>query len=260
MTLRRRRLAAGLVAVAALTVAVVVPALNTPSAGPLAAQPAGASDAAARIVGMINASRSSSGLAPLSVAGDLSSAAVARAQVMAANGALSHTPDLGGSLCCWSWLGENVGYAYSVAQTHQMFMNSAPHRANLMSSKADEVGVGVVVRNGTLWVAEVFRGRSGDPVRAADASQGSRSGDRSSGGGSTTGGSSSGSASTSVAGVPAPGGGVQRGVAHRSPRQILHDRIHTMRKHMRDQVADAGGFDPLRAAVHYSVTLDRVSR
>jgi uncharacterized protein YkwD len=256
MTRGRRRLAASLVAAAALAVAVVVPAVNGPSAGPLVAQPAGASDAAARIVGMVNASRSANGLGPLSVAGDLSSAAVARAQVMAANGALSHTPDLGSGLCCWSWLGENVGYAYSVTQTHQMFMNSAPHRANILSSQADEVGVGVVVRNGTLWVAEVFRGRAGDAGRTADASQGSRSGDRSSSGG----GSSTGSTATSVAGAPASTGGVASSPALQSPRQILHDRILTMRKHLRDRLAQAGGFDPLRAAVHYSATLDRVSR
>ena len=166
---------------------------------------------------------------------------------MAANGALSHTPNLGDSLCCWNWIGENVGYAYSAGQAHQLFMDSAPHRANVLSSSADQVGVAVVVRNGTLWVAEVFRGQAGDPARTAAANQGSRSEDR-----STPAGVSSSSAPTTTT-----GGAVN---AQRSPRQILQNRLHTMRQNLRAVVEQNGRFDPLRAAVRYAETLERVTR
>jgi hypothetical protein len=36
-------------------------------------------------------------------------------------------------------------------------MNSAPHRANILDKRFTEVGVGVVVADGTIWVSEVFR-------------------------------------------------------------------------------------------------------
>jgi len=254
MTLRRRRLAAGLAVTVAVAVAVVVPALRGPSAGPLSAPPAAASDAAARLVGMINSARSANGLGSLSVSGDLTSAAAARARIMADNGALSHTPNLGDSLCCWNWLGENVGYAFSASQAHQMFMASAPHRANVLSSQADQVGVAVVVRNGTLWVAEVFRGQSGDPNRTAAANQGSRSGDRS------TPSDASSAPSTSTSAGSTSTGPTGQAASSRSPREILNHRLHTMRKNLRAVVEERGPFDPLRAALRYAGTLDRVTR
>jgi uncharacterized protein YkwD len=109
----------------------------------------------------INASRANKGLRKLRLSGDLSSAAVDRAQIMANEGTASHTPDLGGRLCCWTWLAENVGAAHSVRQVHRMFMHDAPHRANVLSKKPRQVGVAVVASNGTLWVVEVFRRPAG---------------------------------------------------------------------------------------------------
>jgi uncharacterized protein YkwD len=166
MTVRQRWLASWLVAAVGLAGAVAMPVVQGPSAGPLSAQPAAAStasvsNAAARLMHKINAARSNRGLHKLRASGDLTSAAADRARIMANLGEPSHTPDLGGRLCCWSWLGENVGQAGSVRQAHRMFMHSAPHRANVLSKKARQVGVAVVVSNGTLWVVEVFRRPSG---------------------------------------------------------------------------------------------------
>jgi uncharacterized protein YkwD len=158
----RRWLAGCLVAGVGLAGAVVAPVVPGPDDGPLSAPQAAAatvtgSTAAARLVRKINKTRSAKGLRKLRVADDLTAAATDRARAMAAEGVPSHTPDLGGSVCCWSWLGENVGEAQSVRQAHRMFLRSAPHRANVLSTKARQVGVAVVVRDGTLWVAEVFR-------------------------------------------------------------------------------------------------------
>jgi uncharacterized protein YkwD len=246
---RRRRLAATLAATVGLALAVLLPSVGSAPSGPLSAPPAAASEAAARLVGMINAARSANGLPALAVSGDLTAAAAARARVMAADGALSHTPNLGDALCCWSWLGENVGYAYSATQAHQTFMASAPHRANILAGQADQIGVAVVIRDGTLWVAEVFRGQSGGSSRTAAASQSSRSGDRTAPAAVSTGSDPSSASPSAPAADPS-----------RSPRQILDARLHTMRQNLRAVVEDTGRFDPLRAALRYAGTLDRVTR
>ena len=63
---------------------------------------------------------------------------------MAESGSLTHTPDLGGRVCCWTWIGENVAFAESVQSLHDVLMNSAPHRANILNADADDIGVAVV--------------------------------------------------------------------------------------------------------------------
>jgi hypothetical protein len=60
----------------------------------------------------------------------------------------------------WNWhaLGENVATGPGVKAVHKKFMKSSGHRANILSSKYDKVGVGIVVRKGKLWVTELFYG------------------------------------------------------------------------------------------------------
>ena len=109
---------------------------------------------------MLNSARAANGLASLSMASDLTAVAAERARIMARSGSLSHTPDLGGRVCCWTWLGENSAYGGSVRTLHSVLMGSAPHRANILNSAADDVGVAVVSAGGNLWAAQVFRARS----------------------------------------------------------------------------------------------------
>jgi uncharacterized protein YkwD len=245
---RRGAKALGVLAATALALSVVVPALDGPSAGPLAAREAAASDSAATLVGLVNSARQSQGLRPLTVAGDLTSVAAARAQAVADAGALSHTPDLGSRVCCWTWIGENVGYAYSVRQVHDLFMASSEHRANIRASQATDVGVAVVNRGGTLWVAEVFRAHTGASSRSSDASQPSRSQDRSpQPAGSTSSPTTSGSTTSTAAGT-----------AH-TPRWSLDRELRTLRDHLRHRLATHGRLDPLLAAVRYAGTLERVN-
>jgi len=248
---RHRRLATAVavVGVLALTTGVVAPTILG-GGGPLRTERALASDAAASLVSMINGARSSQGLAPLSTASDLTAVAVQRAQIMASSGALSHTPDLGGQVCCWSWLGENAAYAGSVSSLHSVLMGSAPHRANILQPDADDVGVAVVRADGQLWAAQVFRARSDGGSgggRVDDASGVSRSGERS-------------SPTTTVA--PSPDGFVVS--SGPTPAQVrraeLRERLHSLRADLRKDQQRHGPFDPLRAAVRYAGTLDRVSR
>ncbi|WP_297777265.1 CAP domain-containing protein, partial [Mycobacterium sp.] len=119
-------------------------------------------DSSSSFVSMVNSARSAHGLAGLSVSSDLSAAARAQASRMAASRTLAHTPNLGGAVCCWSVIGENVGEGPSAAAIETAFMNSTEHRANILSGSYTQIGVGAVVDSaGVMWVSEIFRRPSG---------------------------------------------------------------------------------------------------
>ena len=76
---------------------------------------------------------------------------------MAGRNTLYHNPNLTTDVKNWRWVGENVGYGPDALTVHVAFMQSAPHRANILDRDYTEVGIGAVVVNGRVWVAEVFR-------------------------------------------------------------------------------------------------------
>ena len=249
---RRIAVAVALLGVLAVAATIVAPALFQ-AGGMFRPEPAQASDAAAILVSKLNAARQSQGLAPLTVASDLTAVAAERAQIMARDGALSHTPDLGSRVCCWTWLAENAAYGGSADTIHSVLMGSAPHRANILYAAADDVGVAVVSAGGQLWAAQVFRARSDSTSSAggrADAASGaSRSGERS-------------DSWSATAAIPAPDGTVTSSgpsPAELARRELRH-RLHNVRVNFKDAKHRAGPFDPVRAAVRYAGTLDRVSR
>ncbi len=125
------------------------------------AAPAGATTTRAqRMVEKINTARVNHGLRPLHTSPDLMAAARAHSGAMAGQGLLFHTASFS-SLCCWDHIAENVGMGYSVLDLHHAFMASAPHRANILDRRMEQLGVGFVSVNGQLWVTEVFRSRAG---------------------------------------------------------------------------------------------------
>ena len=109
-----------------------------------------------------NSLRSSHGVRALKENDTLTKKAEAWAQHMASTGRLEHsTLSSGLSSLNWKSLGENVGYSSPTSNTlltiHNLFVNSAPHRANLLNSKFTHMGVGVAKDSrGRIWVAEVF--------------------------------------------------------------------------------------------------------
>jgi uncharacterized protein YkwD len=110
----------------------------------------------ARMLVKINNARANHGLPPLTASADLMAAARGHTVVMAGARSLFHTASFS-SLCCWDAVAENVGYGFTVRGLHGQLMHSAPHRANLLDPRMRQVGVGIVERNGYLWVTEVFR-------------------------------------------------------------------------------------------------------
>ncbi len=118
-----------------------------------------ASQAEAMIVSWVNKDRAAAGLAPLRSDGDLASIAGLRAKRMADNNVLNHT--VGGNLASqlnwydvtWYRYGETVGYSGSAwtvdaaKSIYAMWKKSAPHRALLMSSKFNYIGLGLAYRS-----------------------------------------------------------------------------------------------------------------
>jgi hypothetical protein len=234
---RRVLVVAALLASVAMVLAVLVPsAFRTSSTE--------ASGEAGSLLTLVNQARANAGLAPLSYASDLSTIAAERASIMARSGSLSHTPDLGGRACCWTWIGENVAFAGSVQGLHEVLMNSTSHRANILNADADDVGIAVVKGGGSLWATQVFRARS-DGGRAGDATSGSRDADRDAPVGTTT----------TTGTVPES----PQLTAAQLRRIELREGLRDARARLRADRDRHGPFDPVRAAVRYSDTLGVVS-
>lgn len=146
---RESRIRAGLIiALVASFLAALVPA---------PAEAAVDGNAEAQFVAALNQERAARGLPKLAVASDLVAVARQHSARMASKNDLYHNPNLGSDVSGWQKVGENVGRGPSVSTIHDAFMNSAGHRANILDADWTEVGVGVEVVDGRVWVTEVFR-------------------------------------------------------------------------------------------------------
>src|SRR5687767_13671256 len=118
--------------------------------------PASAADTTT-LLDRLNALRAERGLRPLHPAADLEAVAARHATAMADTNELAHNPSLAEQVGNWRILGENVGVGSTVDAIHDAFVASPRHLANLVESRYVDVGLGVVARDGRLWVVEVFR-------------------------------------------------------------------------------------------------------
>jgi uncharacterized protein YkwD len=113
-------------------------------------------------LGLINQERQNQGLRPYAMQSQLRAAARAHSTDEACNGFLSHTGSDGSSVrdrveregYSWSWIGENIfatGDTSSGApqRAFDWWMNSAPHRANLLSPNYTEIGIGYMYLAGS---------------------------------------------------------------------------------------------------------------
>lgn len=110
-----------------------------------------ADDFAAEVVRLVNQERAGAGCDPLAAEPRLQNAAAGHSEDMALNDFLSHTGSDGSFLADrvnaqgydWTWIGENIGGGQpSPADVMAWWMNSRPHRANILNCNFTETGVG----------------------------------------------------------------------------------------------------------------------
>lgn len=107
---------------------------------------------------LVNQARHSSGAKDVALEGSLVEKAQAWAEHMAATGTVSHSKLSDGVQGDWRVLGENVGWARSIDEMHQMFLNSASHRSTMLDRRYTRFGVGVAVANGRYYTVQVYAG------------------------------------------------------------------------------------------------------
>ncbi|HET7481895.1 MAG TPA: CAP domain-containing protein [Actinomycetota bacterium] len=112
----------------------------------------------------INLARAATGENRLRLDPQLSKAAKVHTHEMVRKDLLYHTPTdaLKHRVTNWMTLGENVGVGGTVSSLHTAFMNSAPHRANILYPTFRYVGVGTLEAGGRLWVTVIFESHA-DP-------------------------------------------------------------------------------------------------
>ncbi len=125
------------------------------TAAPASAAPS-VTSAERAFVSSINGYRRASHRTQLRTSPALTLVARRWAQSMARSNRLAHNPRVTRQVRSWRYLGENVGVGGSTSTLHRAFVRSAPHRANLLSSRYTHVGVGVAYARGRMWVVEVF--------------------------------------------------------------------------------------------------------
>jgi hypothetical protein len=125
------------------------------------------------LVTLINSERLANGLPALTVRTDLTSIAQAHSRRMADAGTIWHNDDLFTSAARHRLgaraLGENVGLDRgngAAVTTHQMYMGSPPHRANILDPRFTAVGVAITMRDGNAYSTEDFLQASTAPAPA----------------------------------------------------------------------------------------------
>jgi uncharacterized protein YkwD len=147
------------------------PSPPAPSPAPAPAPPSstGLNAAEQSLLVAMNSARQSSGVGALSVDGSLENAARGHTADLLANGAFTHDFIKSGTVYPWpTWLGwytsslcvgENLAYwqpTLSGAGAVQLWLNSPPHRAALLSGGFTKVGVELAGSNGTVIADAVF--------------------------------------------------------------------------------------------------------
>lgn len=114
----------------------------------------------AHMLSLTNDDRAQRDKAALKLNAALSSYAKHHSRQMATKGYLFHTVDLPSKLKGFDWSigGENVGVGSTLDGLEGAFMNSPPHRKNILRTAFDHAAVGVIHSNGSFWVTVIFYG------------------------------------------------------------------------------------------------------
>ena len=117
-----------------------------------------------RIFEELNSERASHGLSALQWDDHAANAARAHAQLLAENDKLSHQfpgesslPErLGATGARFTVSAENVARTGFVEDVHPALMSSSGHRANILNTRYNAVGIGVIEGNGKIYVTQDF--------------------------------------------------------------------------------------------------------
>ena len=117
-----------------------------------------------RVFELANQERAKAGAPPLKWNNNLALAARLHSDQMARHKELSHQfadeAELGARLAQqgsrFDADAENVGYAGSADELHSGWMNSPPHRGNMLNSRYDEMGVGITRLGDRLYATQDF--------------------------------------------------------------------------------------------------------
>jgi uncharacterized protein YkwD len=104
----------------------------------------------------LNADRKAAGRRSLSVQADAQRKAQAWAEKLARENKLYHSKLSDGIKVRWCSLGENVGYGPSVPAVQDAYMRSSGHKANILSTKWNGVGVGYAKNGSRVYTVQVF--------------------------------------------------------------------------------------------------------
>jgi len=104
----------------------------------------------------LNKDRQAYGLRSLSIQSDAQAKAQAWAERLARENRLYHSNLSDGIRTRWCSLGENVGYGSSVAAIEDSYMASPGHRANILSTTWNGVGVGYARNGNRIFTVQFF--------------------------------------------------------------------------------------------------------
>jgi uncharacterized protein YkwD len=107
---------------------------------------------------MVNSTREARGAHPLHIGPRLSRLARQHSRSMARTGHLYHSNLSKVLSYALNVAGENVGVGASVQQVHQTFLNSPPHRDNLLAGRWKVTGIGVYEQGARVWITQIFSG------------------------------------------------------------------------------------------------------
>jgi uncharacterized protein YkwD len=113
-----------------------------------------------RMLKLLNQTRRAHGLPRFRLNVNLSHYAWSHSRRMAWQGRLFHTDDLYARVRTYSptmW-GENIGMAGWLKKVRKLWMNSPPHRHNILKGGFRRLGVGVMKARGKVWVTTIFYG------------------------------------------------------------------------------------------------------
>jgi uncharacterized protein YkwD len=113
-----------------------------------------------KMLSWVNHTRTSHGLHALKMSAPVVELAHQHNLQMASQKRLFHTDDLGYKLryVDWHTWGENVGAGVDPYGLYKAYMASPDHRANMLGSRFDRVGINFVVRHGIMWSTMIFYG------------------------------------------------------------------------------------------------------